>query len=62
MSTPFFIQLARTVEAAPARQRRALLAALDSFDPTHASARAVVEAVEEGLAEEIANRCTTEGE
>lgn len=58
----FLHQLARTIEAAPAQHRRALLAALDGFDPTHASARAVVEAVEEGLAEEIAHRCTTEGE
>jgi hypothetical protein len=62
MSPPLFYQLARTIEAAPAQQRRALLAALDGFDPSHSSTRAVVEAIEEGLSEEIATRCTTEGE
>jgi hypothetical protein len=64
MSTAFFTQLARTIEAAPAQHRRALLAALDGWRLTgpEASEYQFVEAIELALGEEIADRCSTEGE
>lgn len=60
----FLSQLTRTIEAAPVQHRRALLAALDGWRlfGSPISDHELVEAVEEGLAEEVATRCTTEGE
>lgn len=63
--TAFSRQLARTIEAAPAQHRRALLTALDGWRLLGTSAPTecqLVEAIEEGLAEEIASRCTADGE